>query len=90
MAVEHTIITKDGHRTVKLTRAKAIRQKCLDCCGWYTPEIRMCECEDCALWPFRMGGKPETSDKIYDSDAVRGSMLRFPETSDIGGSDAPN
>jgi hypothetical protein len=43
MAVEHTIIQKDGkHRTLMLTRGRAIRQKCLECCGWYTPEVREC------------------------------------------------
>jgi hypothetical protein len=64
MAVKHTIIQKDGkHRTITLTRGKAIRQKCLECCGWYTPEVRECTNEDCALWPYRMGSETKSMRK---------------------------
>ena len=70
MPVEHTIITRSGHKTVKLTRAKAIRQKCLECCGWHSPEVRKCVCEDCALWPFRMGYKIESGTRIYGKSRV--------------------
>lgn len=55
MAHEHTFITKNGLVTKKLTASQAIRQKCLECCGWYTPEVKHCEAKDCALHPFRMG-----------------------------------
>jgi len=36
---------------------KAIRAKCLDCNG-NAYEVRLCPCEDCALWPFRLGKNP--------------------------------
>lgn len=55
MAIIHTYITKDGHKTENLTRGRAIRQKCLECCGWIRPEVRKCTSKDCALYPFRMG-----------------------------------
>jgi len=32
---------------------QAIRLKCLDCCGGYVNEIKHCNIEGCALWPFR-------------------------------------
>ena len=40
-----------------MTRAKAIRVKCLDCCGGNSAEVRRCASKNCALWPFRMGRK---------------------------------
>lgn len=42
-----------------MTRAKAIRAKCLDCCAGNAAEVRRCASSSCALWPFRMGRKPK-------------------------------
>lgn len=42
----------------KLTPIKAIRLKCLDCCGGSRVEVRECELEDCSLWEYRMGRRP--------------------------------
>jgi len=86
MAVEHTIITKDGHKTVKLTPRKAIRQKCLECSMWNTAEVRRCVCEDCALWPYRVYSETQGSSKIYSGVSTR-PQGRFHETSDDMGTD---
>lgn len=40
MAIEHTFIHKDGLKTKKLTGMSAIREKCLECCGWFSAEVR--------------------------------------------------
>jgi len=37
---------------------KAIREKCLDCCGNQTSEVRECHITDCPLWAYRMGKNP--------------------------------
>jgi hypothetical protein len=37
---------------------KAIRTKCLDCCGGSQTEVRKCVSTRCSLWPFRMGRNP--------------------------------
>lgn len=37
---------------------KAIRAKCLDCCGGQVAEARKCTATGCPLWPFRMGKNP--------------------------------
>jgi|JI10StandDraft_1071094.scaffolds.fasta_scaffold83989_9 hypothetical protein len=37
---------------------KAIRAKCLDCCGGISSEVRKCVSVACPLWPLRMGGMP--------------------------------
>ncbi|KAL2051027.1 hypothetical protein ABVK25_008773 [Lepraria finkii] len=37
---------------------KAIRAKCLDCCGGQPSEIRLCASAQCDLWPYRMATNP--------------------------------
>lgn len=37
---------------------KAIRAKCLDCCGGMPSEVRECHITGCALHPYRMGTNP--------------------------------
>jgi len=37
---------------------KAIRAKCLECCGASPKEVRLCPDLNCALHPFRMGRNP--------------------------------
>ena len=39
---------------------KAVRAKCLDCCGGNVAEVRKCVSIRCALWPMRMGNFPRT------------------------------
>jgi hypothetical protein len=39
----------------RITRGKAIRLKCLDCCCGSASEVRRCESRKCPLWRFRMG-----------------------------------
>lgn len=39
----------------RLTRAKAIRAKCIDCCCEQQSEVRKCQIVDCPLWRYRLG-----------------------------------
>lgn len=39
----------------RVSRAKAIRQKCLDCCCDNMSEVRKCPMTKCPLWRYRMG-----------------------------------
>ena len=39
----------------RITRGKAIRLKCLDCCCGIPSEVRWCQVKRCPLWRFRMG-----------------------------------
>ena len=41
-----------------LTPIKAIRKKCLDCTNGQYDEIRNCSVKKCALYPYRMGKRP--------------------------------
>lgn len=42
-------------QTPILTRAKAIRAKCLDCMCGSVKEVRLCPATDCPLYPYRLG-----------------------------------
>lgn len=42
----------------KKSPLKAIREKCLDCCGNQYSEVRECHITDCPLWQYRMGKNP--------------------------------
>ena len=39
----------------RVSRSKAIRLKCLDCCCGQSVEVRKCPLTDCPLWRYRMG-----------------------------------
>ena len=41
----------------RITRGKAIRLKCLDCCCRNSAEVRRCPATDCPLWRYRMGNE---------------------------------
>ena len=42
----------------RITRGKAIRLKCLDCCGGSSNEVKLCSVANCPLHPFREGYDP--------------------------------
>ena len=47
------------NKTSKIpTPIKAIRKKCLDCTNGQYDEIRNCSVKKCALYPYRMGKRP--------------------------------
>ena len=44
----------------RLTRGKAIRLKCLDCCAGSYSEVRQCSVTNCPLHRYRMGREENT------------------------------
>lgn len=44
-----------------LTPIKAIRAKCLDCCGGSAKEVRGCSAPHCPLFPYRLGHRPKSN-----------------------------
>ena len=54
----------------RITRAKAIRLKCIDCCAGQPSEVRKCPAEHCPLWRYRMGKeiKDEHADDFDEED----------------------
>lgn len=59
MAFKHGILTKDGIELKSVTPMKATRAKCLECSNWQYSEVTRCEAEDCALWVYRFGKRPD-------------------------------
>jgi hypothetical protein len=53
-----------------LPMPKAIRAKCLDCCGGSPAEVRKCVSVKCALWPMRMGKFPAHLRAAMKADAA--------------------
>ncbi|WP_321404536.1 hypothetical protein [Maridesulfovibrio sp.] len=52
----------------KLTPLKAIRAKCVDCCGDNRKEVAACPVENCPLWIFRAGKRPKED---YDKSPLK-------------------
>ena len=49
-----------GGGKVKVLRPmKAMRKKCLDCQSGAYKKVRNCDDLCCALWPYRMGRRPQ-------------------------------
>lgn len=47
---------------------KAIRAKCLDCSNGSSNEVKLCEIEQCALYPFRFGKNPYRTKREYTEE----------------------
>ena len=56
---------------------KAIRLKCLDCCCGSEQEVRLCTCEFCAVWPFRMGKNPYRTKREYTEEQKKAMRERL-------------
>jgi hypothetical protein len=68
MSVKHTYLTEDGPVTKTITKAKAIRAKCLDCCAFQQGEVKKCVSYDCPLYPFRFGNEKGNERKWIPED----------------------
>lgn len=53
--IHDTLTGYDFEVDSPLSRTKAIRAKCMECCCGNSAEVRRCRITDCALWPWRMG-----------------------------------
>jgi len=55
----------------------AVRAKCMDCCCESWLEVKRCPAEDCALWPYRFGHRPQKADVVvFDSMTKDKQMLK--------------
>ena len=52
----------------RVSRSKAIRLKCLDCCAGQAAEVRKCTAENCPLWRYRMGKEIKDEIDEYAND----------------------
>lgn len=51
----------------KITPIKAIRAKCIDCCGGSVYEPKYCTISLCPLYVYRLGHRPK-DDNLYSPD----------------------
>ena len=42
-------------KSAEKNRKAAIRLFCLECMGGSIEDVKICDCHDCTLWPFRLG-----------------------------------
>ena len=75
---------------VKIPKSKlwrAIRAKCLDCCGNQQTEVRLCPAENCPLHPYRMGRRQavEWADLPKNDQTVVAHGARTENTTCVSG-----
>lgn len=51
--IHDTLTGYDFNVDQALSRSKAIRTKCLECCAGNSAEVDRCTISDCALYPYR-------------------------------------
>ena len=80
---------KNGHEVVDLNRRKAIRERCLNCAGWFHKDVMNCTFTDCPLYPFRSGqGKQNAKARskairkycLYCMNRHHGEVSKCPST----------
>ena len=57
----------------RITRGKAIRLKCLDCCGGNHAEVRRCTAISCPLWRYRMGNEKKAQEAAKAEENLGGA-----------------
>lgn len=60
---------------MKLTRSKAIRLKCLDCCCGSAHEVKLCTCDSCPLFPYRFGRNPKDEQELKAMEKIESDYL---------------
>lgn len=55
----------------RITRGKAIRLKCLDCCAGNSAEVRRCPSVNCPLWRYRMGAEAKQTIDTETGTTIR-------------------
>ena len=60
---ETKISRQTNYNSTRLNRAKAIKQKCLECCCDIRSEVKNCQSVECSLWRYRTGR--EERDCLY-------------------------
>lgn len=53
-----------------LTPIKAIRARCLDCCGYSAAEVKLCTAVNRPLYPYRMGHRPKKGNLSDETSQV--------------------
>lgn len=54
---------KTAEKAASGSLAAIIKLKCLECCAWYSAEVRRCEIRGCALWIRATRHRPEGEER---------------------------
>lgn len=52
-------------KVTNISFARAIREKCMDCCVGNDAEVRKCDRVKCPLFPYRFGCSPDSAIRRY-------------------------
>ena len=56
---------------------KAIRAKCIDCCGGSARDVALCEISDCPLFPYRFGKRPHRVRRVVATQPSSPEKVQF-------------
>lgn len=62
---------------------KAIRAKCVECCGGSAVEVKFCEIEDCPLFPYRFGKRPARVRRVIATSPSFSKKTQFSINSEL-------
>jgi hypothetical protein len=65
----HSSKEKRKNRIIS-TPLKAIREHCLECCGWSSTEVGLCTAPLCALYKYRHGRRPVEERQKLSPEAI--------------------
>lgn len=72
MAIKHIIRNSSGKLVeTNLTPIKAIRKHCVECMGFSPYEVKGCTAINCALYPYRLGTRPDIKKDKANSDLLK-------------------
>ncbi len=76
-------LTELGHK--RMSPLKALRARCIDCCGGSPHEVRLCVAVTCPSWPFRMGANPFRTKRVLSDEerARNAAQLRRARQIDV-------
>ena len=71
---------------IKTTPMKAIRSKCLNCCGGRSKSVKYCPSDGihgdaCPLWYFRFGSKPKKAIETHGKQLLTPRLM--PEAEEL-------
>lgn len=61
----------------QLTPIKAIRARCLDCCGYNVNEVKLCPDRDCSLYPYKLGKNPNIKRRELTPEEKEALRVQF-------------
>jgi hypothetical protein len=56
---------------------KAIRAKCLDCCGGSSNEVKLCPATECPIYAFRFGRNPYRTVRVMTEEQKAAASERL-------------